>query len=128
VVAVKFLTAICAGKFAVAQKALLEMTDAVTFINKAAWALWFVLNNSVLKGARHPKLWGSPHAFALSKQVNAIFDELEVPEPVRLSIFAEVNTRLVRLKLQSGAFAVDEALALSAFAWETTQEIKKLLK
>jgi DNA polymerase III gamma/tau subunit len=128
VTAVKFLTAVYAGKFAGAQKALLEMTDAVSFINKVCWAAWFVLNNSILKGARHPKVWGNTHSYALVKQVNTVFDDMELSDTQRQSIFAEVNSRLVKLKLQSGVFSVDEALALSAFAWDTIQALKKVIK
>ena len=128
VVAVKFVTAICAGKFVGAQKALLEMTDGVTFINKAAWSCWFLLNSMILKGQRHPKVWGSEAGYALVTQVNQVFDGLDLAEATRISIVAEVNSRLVKLKLQSGAFAVDESLALSAFAWDTTQAIRSLIK
>ncbi len=128
VAAVKFLTAICAGKFVGAQKALLEMNDGVTFINKLAWSCWFLLNSLILKGQRHPKVWGSQAGYALVKQVGAVFDDLNLPEATRVSIVGEINSRLVKLKLQSGAFAVDESLALSAFAWDTVQAVKGHLK
>lgn len=126
IVAVQFLTAVYAGKFVGAQKALLSMNDPVTFINKVTWCAWFMLNSSVLKGARHPKVWGSAHSTQLQKQTNALFDELELPESKRLNILAEVSSRVVKLRLQSGAFSVDESMALSCFAWDTIKELKPL--
>jgi DNA polymerase III subunit gamma/tau len=117
--AVQFLLAVYSKNFKKAQKTILGMTEAVTFISRATWVSWFLLNDTVLNGARHPKVWGSKPAYEARRVLSGMqLDEAELLH--RLSL---VNSRLVALRLQSGAFAVDEAMALSAFAFNTIQEM-----
>jgi DNA polymerase III gamma/tau subunit len=110
--AVKFMVAIWAGKIGGAQRALLELKDGVAFTNAASYVSWYVFNNYLLKGARHPAVWGNAARTSAAKQ----FEALNYERGVALEILAEVNASIVELRMQAGAFAVNEQLALSAFA------------
>ncbi len=110
--AVKFMVAIWAGKVGGAQRALLELKEGVAFLNAASYVSWYVFNNYLLKGARHPAVWGNAARYAAAKQ----FEALGYERGMALEILAEVNASIVELKMQAGAFAVNEQLALSAFA------------
>jgi hypothetical protein len=99
------------------------MVEPVTFINRCTWTSWFLLNTVILKGARHPKLWGNKFTTAALKELQAAWKELKTSDQVfRL---ATVNSNLIKLRLQSGAFSVDETMALSAFAHQTISEFSK---
>ena len=119
-----FLAAVYLGQMVGAQKALLRVSDAVTFIGKVTWLAWFMLNNEVLKGARHPKVWGSKNSGELVKKLSTS-SLAERSEADRVRVFATVSSGLTRLRLQSGAFAVDETMALSSYAFDTIRILKE---
>lgn len=122
--AVDFLVGVYSGSFARAQSYLLAIKDPVGFINRCTWVSWFLLNSMVQKGGRHPKLWPSKHTIRAQKSLSDKWVDLKTGEQLRR--LAVVNSGLVGLRLQSGAFAVDEAMALSRFAYLTIEEINSI--
>jgi DNA polymerase III gamma/tau subunit len=121
--AVDFLAAVYSGSFAKAQLQLLDIKEPVTFINRCTWVSWFLLNSMVHKGGRHPKLWPNKHTQRAQKIINEAWENENLKTGGRLRRLALVNSALVGLRLQSGAFAVDEAMALSRFAYLTIEEM-----
>lgn len=122
VLAVRFLTAVYARKFVAAHRELLDVGDSFGFINKCLWLNWFILNQLVLKGARHPKVWGNPHSYALLKESKAVLDELQRDQQV--TVVSETQNALTSLKMGAGAFAVDEKMAISSCVWSLISTLK----
>ena len=125
VIAIKFLTAVYLGKFSAAHKEILGISDTFGFINKAMNMNWFVLNEAILKGTRHPKVWGNKYDSILVNQLKDLLDY--VPMAQRVDIMGMVQSRLMRLKSQAMTFALPEMMALSEFAYQTVQEVKAAL-
>ena len=114
---VSFVTALLSGNFAASQLALLEVGDATGFAMKVCSTTNFVLNNILLKGQRHPKVWGTTVGWNTFKKLKDIKAEVGLKDYDLIDRLAELNSALVGFKLQAGAFAVDERLALSSVAW-----------
>lgn len=127
VVAARFLVAVYAQKYVAAHRELLEVGDAFGFIGKCIWLNWFVQTSIVLKGGSHPKVWGTATAKALLRSLQGdVFREENCPRERQIAITAELTTSLVDLKTGTGAFAVDERVALAALAWRVISKLKKL--
>lgn len=94
------------GKFTQVQKALLNVSDGFQFVNKCLWAARYCLNNAVLEGARHPKVW----AGAVDKEIQNQLKGQKIP----LGHFAALNECMVNVKSQSATFSVGETELLSA--------------
>lgn len=127
VLAVRFLTALYLYRFGAAQKELLNMNDGFGFINKLMYMNWYMLNTIILKGERHPKVWGDKFAQVLVKQVGEIHDKAEMPPAGRIELVGLVQSRIARLRSQAQAFSIPEQMALSQFAFDTIQELKQLV-
>lgn len=121
---VKFIVSLISGDFAGAQLALLDVSDATGFAMKTCGATNFVLNNILLKGGHHPKVWGTTSGWNAVKQLKAIKTELGLKDSSLIERLAELNSALVTFKLQAGAFAVDERLALSSVAWNFVKQYR----
>jgi replication-associated recombination protein RarA len=94
------------GKFSQAQLAILDIGDAFQVINKILWASQFLLNNNVLNGKRHPKVfWANVNRLALEK--------LKGQKPT-LGHFAGLVEMAVQLKTESMQFTVDAQGLISA--------------
>lgn len=126
VIAARFLLAVYARKYVAAHREILDVSDGFGFVNKCLFMNWFLLSTTVLKGARHPKVWGNTHAWTLLKESKAVLGELD--REIQMTILGEVHTGLTNLKLGSGAFAVDERLGLANTTWMTVQRLKQLTK
>jgi hypothetical protein len=116
--AVKILTAIYAGSFAEAQKAILNIQDPFQAIQKMMWTNGYVMNDKVLNGARHPKVWGSAAGKMLKDNLAAIKPE------VQLGALAITNEALVDLKAAVMATAVDIPLLISARVFRLIKTIQ----
>ena len=121
---VNFILALLSGKFADAQLALLEVGDATGFAMKVCSVASFVLNNILLKGQRHPKVWGTTAGWNTFKRLKEVKTSASLRDSDLLDRLAELNSALVGFKLQAGAFAVDERLALSAVAWNFVKQYR----
>lgn len=126
--AMDFLSAVYARKYVAAHRKVLDVQDSFGFINKCLWLNWFVLSMLVLKGERHPKVWGNANSWALLKFVQKAFGEENIEREVQLTILGEVQNGLTQLKTGAGAFAIDEKMALAAMAWPLIQTLKKVVK
>lgn len=125
VAAVRFLTAIYARKFAAAHKEILDMQDGFSVVHNLMNLNWFVLNHTVLKGAKHPSVRGWPAAFRLKEQLEKV-----MPNNRTLSIeaYGYMQAELTKLKAQAQAFAVPEPMLLSQFAFNAIQALKPILE
>lgn len=121
---VNFIIALLSGKFTDAQLALLDVGDATGFAMKTCSVANFVLNNILLKCQRHPKVWGTTTGWNAFKRLKEVKSSAGLKDSDLLDRLAELNSALVSFKLQAGAFAVDERLALSAVAWNFVKQYR----
>lgn len=96
------------GKFTQVQLAVLEISDAFQVINKIVWSSQFLLNNAVLDGKRHPKVFWAP--------VNRMAMEMlkGAKQKPTLGHYAALAETAVQLKSESMQFTVDAGALISA--------------
>lgn len=128
VLAVRMLTAVYARKYIAAHRQILDVADSFGFINKCIWLNWFVLNQLVLKGARHPKVWATKPGLTLWEQAQSLFEEGGISREAQVSIVSDTMIALTQLKMGSGAFAVDEKVAMSTAMWNLISGMKQKVK
>lgn len=130
VLAARCLLAVYARKYVAAHKEILNITDGFAFISKLLNMNWFVQNQVILKGAKHPKIWSNTHGWNLWKETTKLFDGGESPlsRERQIEILTTVHYNLVGLKFGSGAFAVDERMAISSALWNTITQLKTLVR
>lgn len=121
---VDFISSLLYGNFTGAQMALLDVGDATGFAMKTCSAVSFALNSFILKGRQHPKVWGTTTGWNTVKKIKGAKSEKNLSESELIERLAELNSALVTFKLQAGAFAVDERLALSAVAWKFVKQYR----
>lgn len=109
--AVRLLTAIHAKKLLAAQREILNVTDGFGIINKMMYMNWAVMNDSILKGERHPKIWMTIPAKALKDNLK----KLGLTDDKGQASLVKVQTSLIDLKTRSMNFAVPEDQALFQF-------------
>jgi hypothetical protein len=122
--AANFLLALYSLKYSEAHRAALDVDDGFGFINKCLWLNWFLLSNRVLKGERHPKVWGSKHGWILQKKLSSLFKEQEMSGSAVMSLMGDVHSALTKLKFGAGAFAVDERMSIAVMAWDIISKRK----
>lgn len=88
------------GEYAKVHRNLLDVEDGFGFINKLLWAAQFLLNNSVLNGSKHRKVWFTATNRELLKQMSDV-------KPT-LGKLAALNATMVEVKARSASFAVPE--------------------
>lgn len=109
------MSAVYQGSFSTVQKSLLNVQDGFMFINKLMWFNKYVLNMMVLKGERHPKVWGSQLQKDLAKKA--------VELKLSLGVIAACNEALVEIKGQAQQFATSPEELLSAKLYHLIKEI-----
>lgn len=107
--AVRLLTALYAGKMSVAQREVLSIQDSFSVINKMLYTNYSVMNDAILKGARHPKVWMTVAAKALKSNLEEI-------NAYSVASLSKMQVALIDLRAQAQAFAVPEDMALFRFA------------
>jgi DNA polymerase III gamma/tau subunit len=112
---VTILTAVYGGKFKEVQRSLLDAQDGFQLINKLLWANSFVLNDTVLDGARHRKVWATP----INKELRGNAQKLKVS----LGALAATNATLVEIKGLAQQFATSPEELLSAKLYRLIKEI-----
>jgi DNA polymerase III gamma/tau subunit len=103
---VEVIVGVLTGKFAVTQKALLNVSDHFAFTKKLLWTAQFLLNNTVLEGARHQKVWWTP----INKATHARLKG----EKVTLGMYGALVECLVDVQIQAMSFSVGADALLSA--------------
>ena len=83
------------------------------------------MNMVILKGARHPKVYSNTHGWNLFKSLNSLFGE--VGRDQQINILSETHVALTNLKLQSGAFAVDERMAIASASFSLIQRLRSII-
>lgn len=124
--AAKFMYAIFGGSFLTAQPILLDVADKISFIRSCGWMSWAVLNSIAHKDGKHPKLWLSASTKHLLNAVRKLMESEGLTKVEAVRRWAIISTELTKMRLQAGAFMVDEAMALSNMAWSSCQQIKPL--
>lgn len=113
---VPVIVGVLTGKFAQVQRNLIDVKDGFQFINKCLWASQFLLNNAVLQGERHPKVWWTP----VNKQIMKALSE---SKPT-LGQLAALSATMIEVKSKAGAFAVGETELLSLHFYKLIKELK----
>ena len=129
VTAVRILSAVYARKFTAAHKEVLNAQDGFGMINKLVNLNWFVLNSVILKGSRHPKVWGNTQAYELVKNYNKVIEEFG-PESLanQVQMLGTIQESLTALKARAQAFAMPEHMAISSAMFTLIQSIKSTIK
>lgn len=122
--AVRILTAVYARKFSAVQREILDVTDGFGLINKMLYANWFILNDLILKGQRHPKVWGSKPAYQLRTNLNDLDSFSSLEQAKKIAMVGMVSTRLAALLSQSKSFSIPEDIAVSQFAFNLIMELR----
>jgi DNA polymerase III gamma/tau subunit len=105
------------GKYALVQRALLDVKEPFQFINKLMYSASFLLSNNVLGGARHPKVWSNPTNRDILKALQN--------SKITLGQYAALNEAMVNIKAQSASFTVGEIDLLSARLYRLILEMFK---
>ena len=108
--AVRLLTFLYAKKLVGAQREILNVQDGFGLINKMLYTNYAVLNDNILKGQRHPKVWMTVAAKALKENLG------KLENAVDLQGLSRMQVALTDLKSQAQTFAVPEDMALFRFA------------
>jgi tetrahydrodipicolinate N-succinyltransferase len=116
--AVRFLTALLAGKFVACQKEILSVQDSFGFFNKVLWLNNFLLNNTVLNGERHPKVWTNASGWVFKDNMDKVWEGVERKD--RIARLAKVLAFLTKAKAQAGAFQVPEVFLLTTLVYDLT--------
>lgn len=104
--AVDMMVALYSFKYAQVQRCLIDVADSFSFLRKIGYLSTFLLNHTVLEGARHPKVWFSP----VNKELVARTKNLQL----NLGVIAAVNATIVRVQGQAASFQVPATDLLSA--------------
>jgi len=113
--AATIVSAALQGKFTQVQRAVLEISDGFQVINKILWASQFLLNNAVLEGKRHPKVFWAP--------VNRMaLEGLKGYKPT-LGHFAALAETAVQIKSESMQFTVEAGALISARMYRYIKDV-----
>ena len=118
--AVDFMTALFSLNFTHCQLAILNSQDLIGLANRLSYISSFLVNTTVLRGERHPKVWASQS----NRKVLSVIQK----QNITLGMLAEVNTRLVECKSQIMQFGVGADALLSAFAYSTIRKLQEMKK
>ena len=104
--AVDMMVALYSFKYAQVQRCLIDVGDPYNFLRKIGYLSSFMLNNTVLEGARHPKVWWNSNNKDLVNRTKKL--------ELNLGVIAAVNATLIRVKSQASTFAVPATDLLSS--------------
>lgn len=116
--AIQMLTNIYALQFAQVQRSILDIKDSFMFTSKLLYLNTYLLNSTVLKGERHPKVWANTNNRQLVTNLKDV--------PTSLGMIAHVNATLVDTKASAQTFANDAEHLLSAKLYRLITELKAL--
>lgn len=103
--AVQMMIGLYSNKYAMVQRALLDVADPFSFVKKVCWIASFMLNVAVIEG-RHPKVWWSQS----NREVHTKTKSLNLT----LGTLAMVNATLIKVQSQSLSFQVPATDLLSS--------------
>jgi hypothetical protein len=123
-VAVRILLGVYLGRFGMVQKALLDAEDPYALINKLLWLNTFMLNDTVLKGQRHPKVWTTKWNMELKAALREIQGDKKEAPSIGLSTFAATQEALVELRTRAQSFLVPETNLIGAILYRLIAALK----
>jgi len=104
--AVDMMVALYSFKYAQVQRCLIDVGDPFSFLRKIGYLSSFMLNNTVLEGARHSKVWWSPSNKELVSRTKSL--------SLNLGTIAAINATLIRVQGQAASFQVPATELLSS--------------
>lgn len=113
--AVRVMLGLYTGKYTLVHRALLDVADGFMFIKKLMYLSEFMLNNAVLNGERHRKVWFS----ATNKELDTKTKSLKLT----LGMHAAINARLVRVAAQAATFQVSAEQLLASELYYLIKEL-----
>jgi DNA polymerase III delta prime subunit len=109
--AVQFMIGLYSLKFTQVQRALLDVTDAFSFVKKLTFISRFHLNLQVVDNGRHPKIWWN-------SQNRSFLDGLKkIKVEPQLGQIAATHAMLVEVQGRSATFTIEATDLLSAAAY-----------
>lgn len=127
-VAVRILIGAYARKYSLCQLALLDSSDSYALINKMMWLNTFMLNNYVLKGERHSKVWKNKWNEQLLNLVSKTGEKDNWLQRNQLTVYAAAQSTLVRIRQQAASFLVPENNLIGAEIYNLIAHLKALSK
>jgi hypothetical protein len=109
-----------AGKFVSAQKEVLNVDDGFGFINKIMYLSGYVLNDLVLNGVRHSKVWGTTFGKQLQQNLEGVESYSSLKRPAQIALLARVHNEVVLARARAQAFAVPEQQLLTSLTYSLT--------
>ena len=129
-IAVRILIGVYTQKFSLVQKAILDAGDSYALINKLLWTNSYCLNKHVLKGERHPKVWGNKWGDKLIAMVSDYSesnkDSVVADSVKRMNVYAATQSALVSLRQQAASFLVPEQNLISAILYQLVRDLRSL--
>lgn len=112
----RYLSALYAGSFSDAVKAILDIEDEHQFVNQALWAAKFMLHVAVLNGSKHRKVWWTPLNKALHARVG------KMSKKPNLGSLAAAVTMLVGVKAKVAFGNLDDTLTAATYQYLSGKE------
>lgn len=123
-IAVRALAAVYHNKFRLAVRALLDVQDGFRLINTLLRLNSFLMNVEVLKGEKHKNVWWSD----MNKDLRDTVKKCKLPEKDHLTAFNIVQSRLVELRMKSGAFMVPEVSLITDALFLASRDIQPMFQ
>lgn len=116
VLALQIICAVYQQQFKTVQRCLLDVSDGFQLVTKLLWLSSYVLNATVLDGAKHRRVWVTKN--------NVVALKVAKEQKTTLGDMAAVNTCLVEAKARLQQFATSPEEMLSACLYRLILEIK----
>lgn len=108
--AVQFMIGLYTNKYGQAHRATLDVTDQHHFAKQVGWIAKFMLDDCVLNGQRHPKVWASKQA----KEVQAEVKNLGIT----LGTFGAINALVTKVRAEALSYNMTATELLTVAAYE----------
>jgi hypothetical protein len=113
--AIEFMIGLYTNKYKQAHRATMDVVDQRHFINQVGYIAKFMLDNAVMDGQRHPKVWWTP----ANKEVHGAVGKLGLS----VGTYAAVNYEVLRVKAESLSYQMpaSELLTIMAYSFIKSQ-------
>lgn len=115
--AIQLMIALYNLKYAKVQRCLLDVVEPFSFLKKLGWLSSFLLNNAVLQGERHSKVWWS----ASNRELHTSIKNLSLS----LGTLAAVNSKIIQIQAQAASFQIPATDLLSSELYLLIKELAK---
>lgn len=118
--AIRMMTAVYNCQYGEVQRCILDSSDCFQILNKLLYLNSYLLNSTILNGARHRKVWATSNNREFIKQLGKT--------EISLGMMAAANASLVEAKGMMMNFATSSEELLSARLYLLITEIKAMRK